>query len=135
MNGSSFGGAYPGELVLQTFLEGSPDTGFVYTFDGPIRGKVRVTCELRPGVFAVPVLLLRCFMAYALTRYHYRAHTRSEPLLSRFAGSLRARGTSGCRVSAVWCGETATIGEAAPTCSMRMRSRRRPGARLRALSG
>ena len=79
MNGSSFGGAYPGELVLQTFLEGSPDTGCVYTFDGPIRGKVRVTCELRPGVFAdaVPVLLLRCFMAYvAITTERIRDLSR-----------------------------------------------------------
>ena len=134
MNGSSFGGAYPGELVLQTFLEGSPDTGFVYTFDGPIRGKVRVTCELRPG--AVCCARAAAEMLHGVRSYHYRAHTRSEPLLSRFAGSLRARGASGCRVSAVWCGETA-IGEAARrhAASMRMRSRRRPGARLRALSG
>ena len=58
-------------------LEGSPDTGFVYTFDGPIRGKVRVTCELRPGVFAVPVLLLRCFMAYvAITTERIRDLSR-----------------------------------------------------------
>mmetsp|Transcript_45445 Transcript_45445/g.146288 ORF Transcript_45445/g.146288 Transcript_45445/m.146288 type:complete len:189 (+) Transcript_45445:89-655(+) len=53
-NGSSFGGAFPGELVLQTFVEGSPESGFVYVFDGAIRGRVRVTCKLSPGCWLCP---------------------------------------------------------------------------------
>ena len=43
--------------MLQTFMEGSPDTGFVYTFDGPIRGRVLAAARAAAEKF---------FMAYVL---------------------------------------------------------------------
>ena len=56
-NGASFGGLFAGELVLQTFVEGSVERSagevqrarFDYTFDGAIRGKVRVSLDTEPN--------------------------------------------------------------------------------------
>ena len=48
-NGDSFGTLFPGELVLQTFLGGSVTEGwFEYSFEGRIRGRVRLRVELAP---------------------------------------------------------------------------------------
>lgn len=47
-NGASFGGLFAGELVLQT-LVASDAQGLVYTFDSPIRGKVRIRISTEAG--------------------------------------------------------------------------------------
>ena len=69
--GKTFVVAFPGELVLQTFVEGSPESGFVYVFDGAIRGRVRVDVQAEPRMLAVPVrlLLMRWFLSVRVERY------------------------------------------------------------------
>lgn len=51
-NGASFGGLFAGELVLQTMLASdleAIDPWLDYTFEGAIRGKVRIRLSTAPG--------------------------------------------------------------------------------------